>query len=236
MSKLYEGDNPNVDKSKNYLVGSILLAIPVFLYFFGFMIHKVYFAGIGHFLPIIIFGIPSSIMFKKYRILQTGLNGENDTVNILKSLDENYNVFKNVHIYVDGKEIEIDTIVVGNNGVFIIEVKNHNGTIEGNGNEDIWIQHKVGRKGGRYTKKIKNSIKQAKYQTFMLSKFLKSKNINVWIESMVYFSNKKVISRISNAEKVFLNSYDLLNYIKKHTPKKLLNEIEINNIISNLKQ
>lgn len=236
MSKLYEGDNPNIDKSKNYLVWSILLAIPVVLYLLGFMTHKVYFVGIGHFLPIVIFGIPSSIMFMKYRILQTGLNGENDTADILKALDENYNVFKNVHISVDGKEIEIDNIVVGKNGVFIIEVKNHNGTIEGNGNEDIWIQHKVGRKGGRYTKNIKNPIKQVKYQTFILSKFLKSKNINAWIESAVYFSNKKVNSRIFDAEKVFFNSYDLLNYIEKYTPKKLLDEVEINNIISNLKQ
>lgn len=235
MSKIHIGDNPNTDKSSSYLTLSIIFAIPLLIYFFVFAVYKVHFSGIGHLLPIIIFGVPSSIMFNKYRILKTGLNGENDTINTLKSLDESYSVFKNIHITIDGKETEIDNVVVGNNGVFIIEVKNHNGTIEGDGNEDIWIQHKVGRSGGRYTNKIKNPIKQVKYQTFMLSKFLKVNNINVWIEHMVYFSNKKVKNKTYNVERVFFESSDLLNYIKNYTPRKSLNQNEISNIINVLK-
>lgn len=235
MPKIYMEDNPNLEKSRKYLILSVIFSIPLLLYLFVFVVYKVYFPGIGHLLPFIIFGFPSSIMFNKYRCLKTGLNGENNTINTLKSLDESYNIFKNIQISVDEKETEIDTIVVGNNGVFIIEVKNHNGTIEGNGNEDIWIQHKVGRKGGRYTNKIKNPIKQVKYQTFMLSKFLKVNNIDVWIEHMVYFSNKNVKNKTSNVESVFFESSDLLNYIKNYILKKSLSQNEISSIINVLK-
>lgn len=234
MSKIHMGDNPNTNKAKVYLTASIILAIPVALYFFAFVVYRFHFSGIAHLLPIIVFGMPSSIMFKKYKILQTGLKGESDTVNILKSLDESYTVFNNLHISVEGKETEIDNVVIGNNGIFIVEVKNHNGTIEGNGNDDIWVQHKIGRKGGAYTKEFKNPIKQVKYQTFMLSKYLKANNINVWIEDMVYFSNNEADSRVFDAEKVFFNPYDVLIYIQQYVPRKQVSQNEIDSIIKRL--
>lgn len=54
MSKIYIEDNPNIHKSRSYLILSVIFAIPLLLYFFVFAVYKVHLPGIGHLLPMII--------------------------------------------------------------------------------------------------------------------------------------------------------------------------------------
>ena len=83
-------------------------------------------------------------------ILVSGINGERIAAKVLAALPDSYTVFQDVEVTYDGKVSEIDNIVVGKSGVFIVEVKNHNGNITGDCEDTYWIQHKVGRGGTPY--------------------------------------------------------------------------------------
>ena len=80
-------------------------------------------------------------------ILISGMNGERIATKVLAALPDGYTVFQNLIVIYNNKESEIDNIVVGRRGVFIVEVKNHNGHIAGDLNAIYWTQHKVGRGG-----------------------------------------------------------------------------------------
>jgi hypothetical protein len=86
----------------------------------------------------------SRLNIRKFSTLSSGVDGENVAKRAIKKLPDSYHVFRNLHLEHEGKECEIDFLVVGNNGIFAVEVKNHNGRISGDANAEYWEQEKTG--------------------------------------------------------------------------------------------
>lgn len=142
-------------------------------------------------------------------ILVSGISGERSATDVLSTLPDSYIVFQNVIVSYNGKESEIDNIVVGKSGVFIIEVKNHNGYIVGDLEDTYWIQHKVGRGGTPYTNEIYNPVRQVRKHIYCLANYLRSKGTNTYIEGMVYFVNDACRLRLAGNSNVFVfSSYE----------------------------
>ena len=87
----------------------------------------------------------------KKNILAAGIEGEKQTANLLSFLPKDYTVYQDVRVPFKGKTSEVDNIVVGKKGVFIIETKNLNGDISGRIEDTYWTQTKVGRGGTPYS-------------------------------------------------------------------------------------
>ncbi|MCI8637817.1 MAG: NERD domain-containing protein [Coprococcus sp.] len=123
-------------------------------------------------------------------ILVSGIRGERSAAKVLAALPDSYTVFQNVMVTYDNKKSEIDNIVVGKSGVFIIEIKNHNSHIVGDLQDRYWTQHKVGRGGTPYTSRMYNPVKQVGTHIYCLANYLRQNGVNTYIEGMVYFVNK----------------------------------------------
>ncbi len=133
-------------------------------------------------------------------ILISGIHGERNATKLLETLPDYYTVFQNVILVGADRESEIDNIVVGKSGVFIIEVKNHNGHIVGDLNDKYWTQHKMGRGGIPYTKTMYSPVKQVGTHIYHLANYFRQSGINTYIEGMVYFANKDCeLSLIGNS-------------------------------------
>ena len=133
-------------------------------------------------------------LFRKKReqreIKSAGNRGEAYFNNMLKSILRNDDVLiKNACLNVNGKEAEIDSLIINNNGIFIVEVKNYNGRLYGDIDDFEWTKEKISPGGNVFYKQVKNPIKQIKRQTYILSQFLKENNIRVWISGYAYFIN-----------------------------------------------
>ncbi len=124
-------------------------------------------------------------------IRQAGKSGEKATGHFLSHLPDSYTVIMNAVITYDGKQSEIDNIVVGPTGVFIIESKNHNGTITADYGAHDWLQVKVGRGGTPYRKTFYSPVKQVGTHVYRLAHYLRENRINTRIEAAVFFSNPK---------------------------------------------
>lgn len=142
-------------------------------------------------------------------ILVSGISGERIATQVLSMLPDDYTVFQNVIVSYGNKKSEIDNIVVGKSGVFIIEVKNHNGHIVGNLGDICWTQHKVGCGGMPYTNEIYNPVKQVGTHIYRLSNYLRHEGVNTYIQGMVYFVNKNCqLSLTGNSDIFVYSSYD----------------------------
>lgn len=130
-------------------------------------------------------------------ILISGITGENVASETLASLPDNYTIFQNAIIPYDGKTSEIDNIVVGRSGIFIVEIKNHTGNIIGDLEDTYWTQHKIGRGGTPYTKEMYNPTKQVGTHIYRLANYLRQNGIDTYVEGMVYFVNPSCVVRIS---------------------------------------
>ncbi len=129
---------------------------------------------------------------------QAGLSGENATEAIVSKLPDTYCGFRNLRITYEGNTSELDMVVTGPTGVFIIETKNRNGTIVGDYGDQQWTQHKVGRGGTSYSENFYSPVKQVLTHTHRLANTLRNYGFySVYVEPMVYFSNPESLVRVT---------------------------------------
>jgi hypothetical protein len=121
---------------------------------------------------------------RKYRVYNAGLAGEKQVVKLLSSkLSDDYFLLNDLHLRGGGGDV--DHIILGPNGVFVLETKNWNGDITCHGNE--WQ-----RKGKRSFKgspslQVKRNAAKVR-QIIDSSPFLRE--LDVWVEGIVVFTNK----------------------------------------------
>jgi len=158
---------------------------------------------LGQFLLTVIGAAGAAVFFvigvtsgQENRIVQTGIDGETATANLIRQLPEGYFGFQNVTVSYQGKSSELDMVVVGRTGVFIIETKNHNGTIQGSFQEPQWIQYKTGRRGGSYSKELYNPVKQVGTHVYRLAHYLRDQGCNVHVDAMVFFTNPQATVQV----------------------------------------
>lgn len=160
-------------KYKNYmLIGALITILSIF--------------GAFLFILIVVLALPGLIIFnhgyKKYKRWSKGAEGERIVAEHLHELPKSYHIFHDASI--PGMGGNIDHIVAGKTGLFLIETKNYSTHYIING--DKWTYET--RNGQQIMKK--NPGSQAKYGAKQLSDFLKTEGIEMpWINATVALIN-----------------------------------------------
>lgn len=231
MAQFHKGKNNLSSKANRNIVAGIIFFALVMTSFYVVFMHQIQVDKWYYFLPIMIFMVLASYFVKRGVIFRFGAKGENIGLTQALNLPEGYHVFTNVTISYQNYSQETDLIIVGMKGVYIVEVKNHNGKIVGDAESPEWVQHKVGRGGGRYSKKMNNPVKQVKGQVYKLSKFLKEQGINVWVEGIILFTNSDVIVDVKNSSlPIIFPAKRLSHYILTCKNRQYLNKALIGKV------
>jgi hypothetical protein len=128
-------------------------------------------------------------------VIASGANGEDVTLDLLKRLPDTYTIFNQVDIPSEKSRtgvVEADLVVVGQNAIFVIEVKHNNGEIMCDESNHQWSITKTGRGGSQYGKEMRNPVKQVKNQVWLLGEYLKTQKAKPWIQPIVLFSHPAV--------------------------------------------
>ena len=216
-----------------------ILAVPEAIDWYKVMTGKKSMRGFNGFNLILYLGVISAIaralkyIYPKYKIYQSGISGENRASHELDKLRDSYEVLSNVKLDFDGERAEFDFIVIGTNGVFIVENKNYNGTIEGHADSDKWVQKKVGQGGTPYSNTIYNPIFQLKREIYILANYLKANGINVYVTGFVYFSNYYANLKITGDSEYIasVQQKDLCDKIRNYRGRNTLDRNLINKIV-----
>lgn len=147
-----------------------------------------------------------SLMYK----FRSGLVGEKIIGDELKKLDANYTIFQDVHL--TGKSENIDFVVVGPTGIHAVEVKNHRGKVEFNG--DVLTLN---------TRPFeKDFLRQSMREATSLNDFLVTTGLrNVFVNPILVFSNRfaEVRFGIQPIKKVRVIQYRWLNRMITSDPR-----------------
>lgn len=235
MAQFHKGRNNLSSKANRNLIAGVLFIVLVITAFYVVFVHHIQVDKWYYFLPIMIFMVFAGYYIKRGVIFGFGAKGENLGLVQALSLPEGYHVFSNVTISYQNYSQETDLIIVGTKGVYIIEVKNHNGKIVGDAEAPQWVQYKIGRGGGRYSKDIHNPVKQVKGQVYKLSKFLKENGINVWVEGVILFTNEGVSVSVQNSNiPILFPARRLSHYILTCKNRQYLNKTLINKVVETI--
>lgn len=159
------------------------------------------------------------VFYRLHRAYQKGIEGEKQVTQVLSStLSDDYFLINDVQL-VAGKRGNIDHIVLGPTGIFVLETKNHRGKIICY--EDSWTG--IGQ----------NPFTQARWNASTVYKVIKASGILAskppWIKAVAVFANKKVEldRRKAPSNPKVLKIDELTNYITQETRCLSAQEIEL---------
>lgn len=186
----------------------------------------------------IILGIVLLLIFrvnrKRYGILKSGVEGEKAALEILKKLPKDFTVITNPVICNRGSINELDFVVVGKNGVFIVEAKNYRGIIKGKTSEQKWHKLKHTKNGKVYEKEIENPVRQSYRQSRRMREVFIDFDITADIYPIVFFTDSKSVLKViedSDMNVVLTNDADkLLDYIINTKGTQTVNSDELKKI------
>ncbi|MBR5203461.1 MAG: NERD domain-containing protein [Clostridia bacterium] len=171
---------------------------------------------------------------KEYEILNSGVKGEKQTYEILKCLPKDFTVITNPVIYNRGSVNELDFVVIGTNGVFVVETKNYHGIIKGSTSAQNWKQIKYG-KNKTFEKEVKNPVKQVYRQGRRMTEMFIDIGVSADVFPILYFiDNRSELKIIDDAEMniaIINDENDLLDFIMNSKGKHIVDNSERAEII-----
>jgi len=178
-------------KAQKYLKLGLLFLIPFLVLWLTSIRRLPFYVNVGGyenfrgFLSGVLVTFGMFFIMLPYKTWMSGLTGERNVVkNVSDKLSSDYSLFNDV-LLKDGKRGNIDHIIVGSTGVFVIETKNNEGTITYDG---YW-------KGVRG-----NPSEQANSNMFRIKDILKKcgafKGKDPYVKSIVVFANRKANLKI----------------------------------------
>ncbi len=172
-------------KSSKY---AFIIVIGVYLIFFSFL--GLIYGGSYLLLFIILIGFILSVYgWKKGRSWIKGAKGEKLVGKYLKKLPSGYAYFND--IILPGRWGNIDHVIIGPNGFFVLETKNYGGFYRVDGHK--W-SYQVGHLP--IYRPMKSPGRQAKTNAIALRKYLSSEGIDmtkIWVTSVVTFLSMKIV-------------------------------------------
>ena len=161
---------------------------------------------------------------RKYHIYRGGWQGEKEVSTLLShTLSNDYYLLNDLYLRDGGGDI--DHIVLGPNGVFVLETKNWNGSISCNGDE--WQRMGKRNFSGSPSRQVKRNAARIK-QIFDNSPDLKS--LSIWVEGIVVLTNNHATLHFNNPTVPILKLSQLPNYIAEFRSSRSLSDEQLETI------
>lgn len=121
-------------------------------------------------------------------IKRAGAAGEAVLPQLLRSLPDSYTLLNGVPV--PGSRADIDHVLVGPNGIWAIEAKNHVGMVQCVG--EAWGYSRLGRGGIPVAGHIGSPSEQAQRHAAALERFLHRRNVVEQVQPVVVFTHPRV--------------------------------------------
>jgi hypothetical protein len=144
---------------------------------------------------------------RRYHIYNAGLRGEKQVANLLThTLNDDYYLLNDLYLRDGGGDI--DHIVLGPNGVFVLETKNWNGNISCNGDE--WQRSGKQNFSGSPSRQVKRNA--AKIQQ-IIGGNPNLRALGIGVEGIVVLTNNYATLHVSNPTVTILKLPQLPNHL-----------------------
>lgn len=168
------------------------------------------------------------VLARQYNILNSGRRGEKLLYRAVKKLGGNNIIFCNLPVRYKRGRSELDALIISHKGVIIVEVKNHSGTIQGSWKDEKWQQRKHFREKTT-VQEMDNPVKQMRRQRDIVKSILNSAGEDVWIDTVLFFSNNNAKLRLNLREDdlVCLGSAELIDFLENYKGKETISRVRM---------
>ncbi|MCL1966047.1 MAG: NERD domain-containing protein [Candidatus Bathyarchaeota archaeon] len=229
-----------IDGSSNYLSSQIrkylskailsllfsILLLTLTAYIIIFKTHVISIIEAALLIAALILLIPFRYCQYKYQIYKSGRQGEKTVIRTLTSkLNDEYYLMNGVYLKSGGGDI--DHIVLGPTGIYVLETKNWSGKIICNDTQWQRPGKKITTNPSLQAKNNAQKIKRALDSSLFL------RGHNIYVEGLIVFTNTHAKLSISNSIVPVLRIQQLSDYIKNQKSNSLTRE-QIQQIIKQI--
>ncbi len=181
---------------------------------------------------LVLFSLLFLVLFflRKFSNYRSGSQGEHEISKVLSSaLNDDYHLINDVAL--PDAFGNIDHIVLGPNGIFVIETKNWRGEITCIG--DKWSrQYKIGkRRSRRVSYELKSPSKQVKGNAVKVRELVKSleafKSWRIWVEALVVFTHRSAVLHVNWSTVPIRRVSELASFIMTRKPSIMYSSRDI---------
>ncbi|MBN2015024.1 MAG: NERD domain-containing protein [Candidatus Altiarchaeota archaeon] len=172
--------------------------------------------------------------YQRHILWGSGAVGEGAVARELEKLGDSYYLINGV--VVPPNRGDTDHIIVGPNGLFVVESKNYGGEVECD--SDSWIRYKTSRRGKRYNISVGSPSRQVKRNAKVLKDFILKhdgeifhrRTPHIWVQSILVFTNKNIRLSLKNPTVEVLKIGELADYIQNKASELSLTDGEAEKI------
>jgi len=198
---------------KNFAKAALCLLVFVAVFFasilrllFTFQLEPLTIAGLLISLAPLVGGY---FYLNKYRTYRGGWEGEKRVAKLLKAtLSDDYCLVNEVRLDKGG---DLDHLVLGPNGIFVIETKNWSGKIACQG--DDWQRQDRNKFNGSPSRQVKKNTTKIKR---LLEAQPALRSHGIWVEPIVVFTNNNIELHLNKPTVTILRLHELPNYITNY--------------------
>jgi hypothetical protein len=212
MRKMKGSSSYLKNQVRKNLAKAVLCVVLFFLIFFALSLRVLFTLSLGIFdaAGLLVSLVPLAAFYfylRKYRIYNAGWVGERQVAKLLSSkLSDDYFLINDLYLHNGGGDI--DHVVLGPSGVFVLETKNWSGDITCNG--DMW--QRTGKRSfkGSPSLQVKRNAAKIKYIIDSSQAF---RSLDVWVEGIVVFTNNHATLNLNNPTVLILKLPQLPSHI-----------------------
>jgi hypothetical protein len=158
---------------------------------------------------------------RKYHIYNGGWQGEKQVAKLLSNtLSDDYFLLND--LYLRGGGGDIDHIILGPNGLFVLETKNWNGSISCNGDE--WKRAGKRNFSGSPSRQVKRNTSKIRQ---IINTNPNLRVLDIWVEGIVVFTNNHASLHLNFPTVPILKLPQLPNYLTTHRNSRSLSADQI---------
>jgi hypothetical protein len=158
---------------------------------------------------------------RKYRIFGGGWEGEKQVAKLLTSkLNDDYYLLNDLYLRKGGGDI--DHIVLGPNGVFVLETKNWSGNISCSGDE--WQRTGKRNFSGSPSRQVKRNVVRIKQ---IIDSSPNLRPLGIWVEGIVVFSNNHAVLHVNNPSVPILKLPQLPSHIVGYRSSQIISREQL---------
>ena len=224
----------NIKGSSSYLKNQVrknlvkaAICVLIFAAVFSFLIYRILSTlqiGIFEEAGLVFLLVPLVSFYfylRKYRIYSGGWEGEKQVAKFLTStLNDDYYLLNNLYLSNGGGDI--DHIVLGPNGVFVLETKNWSGSISCNGDE--WQRAGKRNFSGSPSRQVKRNAAKIKQ---IIDSSPNLRHLGVWVEGIVVFTNKHSTLHVNNSTVPILKLSQLPSHLIAHRNSRIISHEQL---------
>ncbi len=180
-----------------------------------------------HFLILGIGAVALAVLWDRQNRRLSGAEGEERALGLphalpgsLVYLPDTYVAFNQVLVPYGRRQRELDLIVVGPNGIFVIEVKHYRGEITGVETDRTWCQRqRADGSVNNYERELRNPAIQVKHAVRALHQYLATHDIKTWVQGTVVMTHPECRLVVGTTGTPILTLPQLAGYILTYRPR-----------------